>query len=369
MSQATNPVPVQQAEFDSAARTAIGWYAASTPEQQALLYADYAKASGSDISVSDYVKDAAEWPSMLEYLTDVGAIKPDEPKGLKEAFERYETAVQEYAVNESKGQLDVGKWAQRVLEVGLKPIVDVADRRKKRGQLVQQCQSSLNLACVGSAPTVDKCLRLYAVSQVYGSKEQPAAKLGIGKLRAFESTLFREKDGELWAFKDTIPEAQQTVLKEVWSKACTEALSATDVQDLVSAVLGKPLSASKETPKTDSADEVKPEASNPITEASSVKPEPNTTVEERKPEVAPENPVECAKRMASLPYGRPDSEMVWRNFGSHVALSEKDAAAFVHGLADAGRLQVLAQIAKTAVEAAKHLASAPKTVEGARKVA
>ncbi len=87
---------------------------------------------------------------------------------------------------------------QRVLDVGLKPIVEIVDRRKKRSQLVQQCQGSLNLHCVGAAPAVDKCLRLYAVSQVYGSKEQPAAKLGIGKLRAFESTLYREKDSEAW---------------------------------------------------------------------------------------------------------------------------------------------------------------------------
>ena len=95
----------------------------------------------------------------------------------------------------------------------------------------------------------------------------------------------------------------------------------------------------------------------------------NTTVAERIPELAPEHAVECAKRMASLPFGRPDSAMVWRNLGQTVSLTDKDAEAFVAGLADAGKLQTLVAMAKAAVEASRRLNATVKTVEAARAVA
>src|SRR5262249_62310279 len=128
--------------------------------------------------------------------------------------------------------------------------------------------------------------------------------------------------------------------------------------------MGKPV-AEKESTESKPQD-AKPTESKPDNPA---KPEANTRTVERVPEVAPENPVECAKRMASLPYGRPDSEIVWRNFGSHVSLSDKDASAFVQGLADAGKLQVLLTITKCAVELSKKLAANAKTAEAARAVA
>ena len=270
------------------------------------------------------------------------------------------------AVTESKGQLKVGKWAQAVLDTGLKGITDLGQRRTKRTELVDLCQKTITLHCSASASiTVDRALRLNAVGEVFGTKEYPAHRLGIAKLREFETALYREKDSEIWGFKDSVSEEQQTKLREVWARACTQAMSAAAVADEVRIALGKEIKPKSEPAADKTAD--KPEsASKPENPAAPVA---NVTAGERKPEVAPENPIECAKRMASLPYGRPDSEMVWRNFGSSVSLSEKDAAAFVHGLADAGRLQVLVAITKTAVELSKKLAAGAKTAEAARAVA
>src|SRR5262249_32252142 len=163
----------------------------------------------------------------------------------------------------------------------------------------------------------------------------------IGKLRAFEATLYREKDAEAWGFKDSISVEQQDALRQLWAQCVAGAVTATadEVYALVRKTMGKP-EPTESKPQDPNATGSK--ADNPA------KPEANTRTVERVPEVAPENPVECAKRMASLPYGRPDSEIVWRNFGSHVSLSDKDASAFVQGLADAGKLQVLLTITKSA---------------------
>jgi hypothetical protein len=363
VSQSTVSAPVPQSEFNTLA-AAIPWYAGATEEQQALLYADYVKAAGEGIGAADYVKDAGEWPSLSEYFADAGIDEPM-PAKLAEVFARYESAVQEYAVAESKGQLKVGKWAQAVLDTGLKGITDLGQRRTKRTELVDLCQKTITLHCSASASiTVDKALRLNAVGEVFGSKEYPAHRLGIAKLREFETALYREKDAEVWGFKDSVTEEQQGKLREVWAKACSTALSAAAVADEVRIALGKEIKAKSE-PAAEKSTQA-PESSKAENPAAPVA---NTAAAERKPEIAPENPVECAKRMASLPYGRPDSEMVWRNFGSSVNLSEKDAAAFVQGLADAGRLQVLVTITRTAVELSKKLAAGAKTAEAARAVA
>jgi hypothetical protein len=360
MSESTATTPIPQADFDALASAAVPWHSGATEEQRALLYADWCKAP--EIAATDYLADVAEWPTLAEFFADAGIAEPM-PAKLADVFAKYEAAVQEYAVTESKGQLKVGKWAQAVLDTGLKAITDVGQRRAKRGELVDLCQKTITLHCSTDSCTVEKALRLNAVADVYGTKDYPAHKLGIGKLRQFEATLYREKDSEVWGFKDSVTEEQQGKLRDVWAEACSTAMSAASVLAKIFTALGK------EAPKPAEKPSDKPEAATESPKPEGTAPAANTTVAERVPEVAPESPVECGKRMASLPYGRPDSELVWRNFGSSVNLSEKDAAAFVQGLADAGKLQVLVALTKAAVEQSKRLATSAKTAEAARAVA
>src|SRR5260370_1450825 len=105
----------------------------------------------------------------------------------------------------------------------------------KRSELVALCQKTVTLA--GIDGRVDKCLRLWAVATVYGVKE--ARKLGIGKVRAFEASLYREKDSEVWGFKDTLTEAQRTTLQAVWQMACSTAMTAQGVEDEIRVGMGK----------------------------------------------------------------------------------------------------------------------------------
>jgi hypothetical protein len=365
MSDAIVPSPVPQAEFHAQASAAVPWYVASAPEQQALMYADYSKAAGTDIPLAEYLADVKEWPSMAEYLADAGMMDEQVPSKAADVWVKYARAVDSYAVSESAKQLDVGRWAQAYLDAYVGNETDAGVRKSRRAAAVKRCQDYLTDTCTAGVPvTVDRALRLWAVGCVYGKAE--ARTLGIGKLRAFEGTLYREKDSEVWGFKDSVTQEQQDALRQLWAQCVAGTVTATadEVYALVRKTMGKPL-AQKPSEDGDSQEPVVPESKpeNPG------KPEANTTTAERLPEVAPENPVECAKRMASLPYGRPDAALVWRNFGSHVSLSDADAAAFVQGLADAGRLQTLVVLTRTAVELSKKLAAAPKTAEATRAVA
>ena len=79
----------------------------------------------------------------------------------------------------------------------------------------------------------------------------------------------------------------------------------------------------------------------------------NVRISERQPEIAPEDALGVARRMCSLPYGRPDAPDCWRHFGREVILDVPRVLAFIEGLVDAGRLEVVAAFAQGATGASK----------------
>jgi hypothetical protein len=361
--------------------------ASTTPEQRAWLEADVAKCCKADgMSIVEYVEDAMTYATAALYLDTAGwtpnpvvAAMVDHivadvevvPQKASEIYAKYAQAVQNYAVSESKGQLEVGRLAHEYILAQTKGETDAGVRKGKRAQARKRCDGELADAGIHPADS-DRCIRLWAIASVYGKAE--ARKLGIGKLRAFESTLYRDLLTESWGLKDSITPEQDTALRDLWARASAGVLecNAEVLTAEVRKALGKPAPA----PKAEKPD-AKPETPKADAPAPERAPQPavttkaNTCIAERIPEVAHENPVECSRRMVNLLFGRPDSAIVWRGFGADVRLEEADAAAFIAGLADAGRLVVLTALAKAAVVAVQKLQAAEtaKTAENARAIA
>jgi hypothetical protein len=358
----------------------IPWYGTATPEQRDGVEADYARCA-KDITLDEYITDATTgWSTAAEYLADAGwtpnpvvaaavdaAAEEVVPSKASDVWTRYAEAVDAYAVSESAKQLAVGKWAHKYLLAYVGSEADTEVRKSRRAAAVRRCQDYITDQCGTGVPvSVDKAIRLHAVASVYGAKE--ASKLGIGKLRAFEPSLYRDKDTEAWGWKDSVTEEQQAALRELWTGAVAGVLlcTADELTALVGKAMGKAVAEKKPAATDTAAKPVKPGEVQPAVVSKAT-----GTPEERAAalEVAPEDPVACARRMASLPYGRPDSALVWRNVGSTARLSEADAAALVAGMCDVGQLTALTALAKAAVQAVAKLQAAAKTAEAARAMA
>src|SRR5262245_61434778 len=85
----------------------------------------------------------------------------------------------------------------------------------------------------------------------------------------------------------------------------------------------------------------------------------NVRLIERLPEIAPEDALGVARRMCSLPCGRPDAPECWRHFGREVVLELLRVLAFIEGLLDAGRSEVVTAFAHGAIGASKALGDQP----------
>src|SRR5258708_762589 len=203
MSESTHTVSTPQADFHAQAGTVIPWYQTSTPEQHAQLWTLYSELNAdSPLSVPEFCQDAVRYASATEYLGSlVSGTDTDDtvPAKAADVWTKYARAVDAYAVSESAKQLDVGRWAHAYLLAYVGSETDAGVRKSRRSAAVKRCQDYLTDTCTAGVPvTVDKALRLYAVAQVFGVKE--ARALGIGKLRAFEPSVYRDKDTESWGF-------------------------------------------------------------------------------------------------------------------------------------------------------------------------
>src|SRR5262249_15102703 len=152
MSDVTATSHVPQADFHAQASTSVPWYAGSSPEQQALLYADYGKAADSGIALPEYMTDVKEWPSMVEYLTDAGLMEEQVPSKAADVWVKYAKAVDSYAVSESAKQLDVGRWAQAYIDAYVGNETDAGVRKSRRAAAVKRCQDYLTDTCTSGIP-------------------------------------------------------------------------------------------------------------------------------------------------------------------------------------------------------------------------
>jgi hypothetical protein len=272
------------------------------------------------------------------------------------AWEKYAAAVAAYSVSKSDKQLDVGKWAHAYILVYVGNEADPNTRRTKRAQAVHRLDDELTEA--GILHDADRSIRLYAVAQVFGTAE--ARKLGIGKLEAFLPCVFRDKETEAWGMRDSIDPVQETAVRELWARAVAGMIARADLRASVFKAMGKRSSKANNSVAARS----KPTDGKPAVVSYS-----NITAAERAPEVAPENAIDCGRRMASLPYARPDSPDVWRTLGDHVRLTDEDALAFVEGLACSGKLSTLVVMIKAAAAAVARLQAESKSAESARVMA
>lgn len=384
--QAPNTTEIALITCQEAAARLLPWWKDATQEQQAAVLADMAGALASDgLSPEVYCEEPCPLADHMGMLSDpdpvllaaattlTTAVEPEVPAKASEVYVKYAAAVQAYAVAESKGQLDTGRWAHEYILAVTKGQADSGVRRSMRASAVKRLDGELLDA--GITHHSADCIRLYAVAQVLGKTE--AKRLPIGKVQAFEQCLYRDKDTEAWGWKDSVTEVQQTAVRDLWARAAAAVLdcNAEVLRAEVSAALGKKPAEKKpaETPAAAATPaetvEVAPKAGEvkPAVVSKSFNPAPAGHV----PEVSPENPVECGQRMASLPYGRPDSPSVWRNLGATARLSEDDARALVGGMADVGQLQALTAMAKACVAAIAKLQSAEsgKSAEAARTMA
>jgi hypothetical protein len=174
---------------------------------------------------------------------------PELKVDLAKAWDRYQQAVGAYSVSECTHQLEVGRWAQAVLDVGLEHIPDsipvgtcASPRNFRRAELVKQCQQQLEDAHITS--NVDKYIRLWAVAQMFGVKD--AQRMGVGRVRAFERCICRDKRWETWDWKDTISQHQRDLVQAVWAMATK--MSADEVEDEVKIALGKRMPRRKHKP-------------------------------------------------------------------------------------------------------------------------
>jgi hypothetical protein len=269
--------------------------------------------------------------------------------GKLRAFERKAGAF-------SKGRtvtlLAIGETGQDYLRERLTGETDLGAIRTSRGAGVRRLQNALDEHCGGrgDTPRVEECLRLWGVAEVYGV--DGAKALGIGQLRPFESTVSRSMDaGQTWTIDGTLTAEQQTGLRTLWSEltAGEKTLSAADTLASVQRLLGKEPTA-KATRKADGqkqTSESKPDDG----KGEGSKETPPA------PEVVPESPVECAKRIATLLYGNPAVELVLRQLGQCHNWTDAQARALVQGMADAGKLQAVKACAVAAAEIARKLAS------------
>jgi hypothetical protein len=259
----------------------------------------------------------------------------------------------------SKGRtvtlLAIGEAGMAYLRERLAGETDLGAIRTSRGAGVRRLQNALDEHCGGrgDTPRVEECLRLYGVAEVYGTDQ--ARALGIGQLRPFESTVTRSVDaGQTWTVDATLTADQQTGLRSLWAEltAGEKTLSAADTLASVQRLLGKEptvkatrKSGEKQTATTDKSD--KPESATPP------------------PEVVPESPVECAKRIATLLDGNPAVEMVLRQLGQCRNWTDAQARALVMGMGDGGKLQAVKACAMAAGEIARKLQSNPGAVSKA----
>jgi hypothetical protein len=374
MSETTATTSVPQAPITVSLED-IPWFNTGTPEHRDAVAADWAKCQA-NMSLAEYVKDASEgWSTAEAYLKDAGwkpnpvvaaavdaAAEEPVPEKAAEVYVKYVGAVEVYAVATTKGHLDIGRWGHAYILAVTKGETDAGVRKSKRASAVKRLDGALADAGIHPA-NCEHSIRLWSVASVFGKTE--ARKLGVGKLRAFEQCLYRDKETEAWGMKDTVTAEQDALVRDLFARAAAGSLdcNAEVLYAEVRKALGKPV---VERPAdTAKPDAPAPEAPKPAVVSHSTNPAPAGHV----PEVAPENPVECAKRMASLPYGRPDSALVWRSLGIESRMSEADAQEFVAGLCDNGQLAALTAIAKAAVAAIAKLQAESKTAEQSRTTA
>jgi hypothetical protein len=270
-------------------------------------------------------------------------------KRLQTCLRAFEKKAGQFSRGRTVTLLAIGEAGSVYVRERLAGETDLGAIRTSRGAGVRRLQNALDEHCGGrgDTPRVEECLRLWGVAEVYGADQAEA--LGIGQLRPFESTVTRSVDaGQTWNVDGTLSAEQQTGLRSLWAEltAGEKTMSAADTLASVQRLLGKEPTAKKETAKkgekqtaaTDKSDGSKPET---------------TTA----PEMVPESPVECAKRIASLLYGNPAVELVLRQLGQCHNWTESQARALVTGMADAGKLQAVKACAVTASEIARKLAA------------
>jgi hypothetical protein len=253
----------------------------------------------------------------------------------------------------SKGRtitlLAIGETGTDYLRERLTGETDLGAIRTSRGAGVRRLQNALDEYCGGrgDTPRVEECLRLWGVAEVYGA--DGAKALGIGQLRPFESTVTRSVDAaQSWTIDGTMTTEQQNGLRSLWAEltAGEKTQSAADTLASVQRLLGKEPTATAD--KSGNARKKQTAANTG---------DGQTDGDTRTPEVAPESPVECAKRIAQLLYGNPAVELVLRTLGQSHNWTEGQARALVTGMGDGGKLQAVKACAIAAAEVARKLAS------------
>jgi hypothetical protein len=266
----------------------------------------------------------------------------------------------------SKGRtttlLAIGEAGTEYIRERLTGETDLGAIRTSRGAGVRRLQNALDEHCGGrgDTPRVEECLRLWGVAEVYGM--DGAKALGIGQLRPFESTVTRTTDAaQSWTVDGTLTTEQQNGLRSLWAELTTgeKTPSAADTLASVQRLLGKEPTA-KKTGTTGTTTQKQTDAN---------KGEGKADSETRPPEVAPESPVECAKRIATLLYGNPAVELVLRQLGQCHNWTESQARALVTGMADGGKLQAVKACAITAAEVARKMASSGNGNGGQQRAA
>jgi hypothetical protein len=285
----------------------------------------------------------------------VGTDAPQEPSGEELAKQREKRLTarlrnfERKAGTFSKGRtvtlLAIGEAGCEYLRERLTGETDLGAIRTSRGAGVRRLQNALDEYCGGrgDTPRVEDCLRLWGVAEVYGT--DGAKALGIGQLRPFESTVTRSTDAaQSWTIDGILTAEQQTGLRSLWRELTEgeKTLSAADTLASVQRLLGK-----EPTVKTGKGD--KQTAPN--------KGDSKTDSDTRAPEVAPESPVECAKRIAQLLYGNPAVELILRTLGQTHNWTDSQARALVIGMGDGGKLQAVKACAMAAAEVARKLAT------------
>jgi hypothetical protein len=310
--------------------------------------------------------------SPTEALTPAPSTTPpaddQDPKGIQEAREAFRTAVE--TASKAKCWLDVGKHAAKVVSLYVADKTDKGERRSSRARAVSWCQECMDDAFLGQKiPDVEACLRLNGVAMVFGRAD--AAKLGVGRLNAFEPCIARESDTvEKWAWKGSVTEEQRTAILAFWAEnvAGTSGLNANQSKDRVRVLLGRKPAENKDG-KDDSTQTAENGQQGEQTgqsgqeagksgqnAAGGEKPAGNgqssKPADSGKTAVAPKQPGDLAEHFAACLKDRTDTAAVWQAFGKLLLPSKADMEGFIHGLLSQGPKQATVDTLRALLSAA-----------------
>ena len=318
----------------------------------AALKKDWTKEHTANLAkVVKQLKSLASQEVKQEYAAE--PVLTDEEKKAKcaDAIGKFQVSARAFGRGAAKLILAIGKHGTEYVRVRLNGENDAGIRKTVRAAALRRLQTELDEACGnGSTPNLNEALRYWGVAETFGIPG--AYRLSSGILKLFQTSVQRVKASERW--EASVPADQFEKLQALFISAGGSAsVTVADCDIAIRKIKGLALPERKQ-PASVEASTVEGTGT-PGNGSKSVSVSVQKS-DKQLPEASPESPVECAKRIASLLYGRPDIAIVLRTLGQIHRWDAEQAQALINGMVESGSLQAVAAAVQAGISAAQKVA-------------